>query len=564
MMRSRAVSSPRDIEVIAKTRIGWVASGSVGYFALLCAACVVLLSTLPAHAQQFPVDKATVRVSCLNGFDVQAGKLAGADVTIAVPQLSRGSGFVAGKKGVIVTARHVVEGAKFVMVSVPGAPRPLPAKVVHGDEKLDVAFLRLLETVPSRADWKNPKELHAGDSVVAVGYPVKTNGSEVQSSKTVVTSTLPDGRLQLDLSADEGYFGAPVVDDRGRIHAIVTRADGAKVVATPLKAFKPALTHEVYDKRQGQLASLGDEATLRMVDLLLAEQDESTSLVRRATELEGEAGRAAEETLRGLSQLAAKSPHVAMVMAAFFWNQHVALAATRRSADSPRANAKTLVSAALVLDSSYKSPFTELALSDRAAVEAVEEEKPAQVRKTTPTTVRFVASAGVSLLGKKGRLQAMTGQPGPAREGAFQRVCSGSCDLSFEPGEFELALSNDDGDAIPLEKPVKIDGSSDLHATYVDKGGTRTVGLMVLVAGVVGGTLVGGISLFPNCDGKGEKCERNNLGLIAGAAGIGVGVGVGLPMMLADDEVGVKLVPRGTGASARSGPGASVEYSGRF
>lgn len=538
--------------------------------------CICSLLSPALRAEDHPIDRATVRVLCSDGFDVQTASLEGGQAALAILKLVHGTGFVAGKKGVIVTARHVVADAKFVVVLVPGAARPLPAKVIHTDEERDVAFLRVLEMVPVRADWKNAKRLEVGQKIFAVGYPIDSTRSDAQSVEGTVSSLMPDGNVQLGFTVNAGNFGGPVVDEKGRVQAILTRGDDVKAgatgmaLATPVTAFKQELIREVYNKRAGELDALGSDGALKAAELLVLEQSESTSLLRLATRVDSEQSRAAEAKLRSYSKLAAQTPEVAMYMAAFFWNQHVALARKGLAADSARSNAKTLVETALALDASYQSPFTELARSDRSAVNVVEEKEDVAAKPTDTKTVRFVAPEGVSLLGHLAQLRGVGATQRGAvavRQDNYERVCPSSCDVSFKPGEFDLALALNEGQAVPLDEPVKLDGSSDMHATYVDESGTRTGGLVLFLGGVIGGTVLGVISLFPNCDESGRSCQRNNLGIIAGAAGVGLGVGLGLPMMFASDEVGVKLVPRGPGNStptARREPGLAVDYSGRF
>jgi hypothetical protein len=538
----------------------------------LLVSCFSTLIASPARAQGEGVQPATVRVLCSKGFELRSAKLAQVSVELAAPSLVQGSGFVAGKKGVIVTARHVVAGAKFVAVQVPGVAYPLPAKVTYSDEKLDVAFLRVLEAVPARADWKNAKRLGAGTRVRAVGYPSGSEGTEARSVEGTVSSSTAEN-LKLSLTMARGSAGSPVVDEQGRVHAIVTGAAAAAqsgvAAATPIDAFKQELIREVYDKRQGQLEALRDEATLVMTELLTLEFGESTSLMRVATEVDSSSAREVEEKLRSLSKLAAKNPQVAMYMAAFFWNQHVALSAAGRASASPRANAKTLVTTAQGLDPSYQSAFTKLVLSDRSAVELAQQENSSAPGAKNQKTIRFVVQKGVSLWGQPGKLRPAVarGQGSEVRTDGYVLVCQGSCDVTFQPGDFELALARGQAQAIAIERPVKLNGSADLHGSYVDKSRTRTAGLVVFLAGVVGGTALSVVSLIPNCDGGGKSCQRNNLGLLAGAAGVGFGVGLGLPMIFSDDEVGLRLVPRPGGASqpsARRGSGATVEYGGRF
>jgi hypothetical protein len=142
----------------------------------------------------------------------------------------------------------------------------------------------------------------------------------------------------------------------------------------------------------------------------------------------------------------------------------------------------------------------------------------------------------------------------------YEQVCEGSCDVTFSPGTFQLALSLNDGATVPIDAPLKLDGASDMKATYVDRSGRRIAGLLVLLGGVTGGLTYGIISLVPDCDSSGRNCKTNTTGLLLGGALLGAGLGIGIPLMGTKDDVRINLVPRKQAASA----GATLELAKRF
>lgn len=150
-----------------------------------------------------------------------------------------GSGFVAVRDGerVVVTNRHVVDGARIVGV------RPLtggPAIDVAGyrvSEEADVAVLELEEPSSLPSPLAFGASPAVGDDVRVVGFPLArpftTEGS--------VTTAQP-GRLVIDVRTDPGASGSPVVDDGGRVVGqIFARTGEGRGVATPVGALTDAI-----------------------------------------------------------------------------------------------------------------------------------------------------------------------------------------------------------------------------------------------------------------------------------------------------------------------------------
>ncbi len=145
-----------------------------------------------------------------------------------------GSGVCVGKKDIILTNHHVVDGGGDVEVYTyilkDNAPVRMP--VVHGtiiyqSEKQDVAVLRLdkapdhLEPMPVAAD------LNPGDKVYAVGSPgLGTDVLELSISEGLVSSKrrmiqeVP--YLQHSAAVNPGNSGGPLLDESGRVAGIVT------------------------------------------------------------------------------------------------------------------------------------------------------------------------------------------------------------------------------------------------------------------------------------------------------------------------------------------------------
>lgn len=148
------------------------------------------------------------------------------------PALRSGSGFVVSPRGMVVTSRHVVYGAMYVEVTVPGR-LPLRAELVGEDAATDLALLRLpdappdLQALPLAVD----DTLRVGDWIVAVGSPlgyaqtvtagiVSFVGRHLRHNDFAVTNDF----LQISAPVNPGNSGCPVFDLQGRVVGVTTQA----------------------------------------------------------------------------------------------------------------------------------------------------------------------------------------------------------------------------------------------------------------------------------------------------------------------------------------------------
>ena len=133
--------------------------------------------------------------------------------------VGRGSGFVYDGRGFLLTAAHVVEGAREVIVRLPNR-RPMVAVVVQVSQSLDVAALRVgeegLPSIPLALG--RPR---VGEEILVLGYPL--GFEDLTVTRGVVSRLLVDqGLLQFDASINPGNSGGPVVNSRGEAVGIVS------------------------------------------------------------------------------------------------------------------------------------------------------------------------------------------------------------------------------------------------------------------------------------------------------------------------------------------------------
>jgi S1-C subfamily serine protease len=137
---------------------------------------------------------------------------------------------------VVVTNRHVVEGARSIAV------RPLDGGAALGvaahrlAAEWDVAVLELSDPGSVPPALAVGATAAPGDEVRVVGFP---SGRPSISSGPVAEAA--PGRLVLDLTIDPGASGSPVLDDAGRVVGQVhARTADGRGIATPLAALADA------------------------------------------------------------------------------------------------------------------------------------------------------------------------------------------------------------------------------------------------------------------------------------------------------------------------------------
>ncbi len=141
---------------------------------------------------------------------------------------SLGSGVIVDRSGIIVTNRHVIEGADQIRV-VLNDRREFEAEVLQEDERSDLAVLRINtegSTIPS-AILAPEDTIQVGDLVIAIGNPFGV-GQTVTSG---IVSALARSRrgltdfgvfIQTDAAINPGNSGGALVDMRGRVVGVNT------------------------------------------------------------------------------------------------------------------------------------------------------------------------------------------------------------------------------------------------------------------------------------------------------------------------------------------------------
>jgi S1-C subfamily serine protease len=153
----------------------------------------------------------------------------------SAPNEFMGSGFVWRADGWILTNRHVVDGAREILVHLEG--RGWLRAVTQGvDAVADVALLRVEASGLAALPVGDPRSLRIGQPVLAVGSPYRlprTFTAGIVSGldrSDVVNPTGYEDYIQTDAAINLGNSGGPLLDAGGRVvgmsTAILSRSGG--------------------------------------------------------------------------------------------------------------------------------------------------------------------------------------------------------------------------------------------------------------------------------------------------------------------------------------------------
>ncbi len=163
------------------------------------------------------------------------------------------SGIVYSTDGIIVTAHHVVERNDNLRIGLPTGEN-IDATLVGRDPGVDLAVLRVQQSMPDAATWIEAGDLHVGNLILAVGRP----GKNVQAAIGVVSAvggawrtgagSEIDHYLQTDVVMYPGFSGGALLTMDGRIAGVNSSAlvRGASVTipaTTVRRVVETLLTH---------------------------------------------------------------------------------------------------------------------------------------------------------------------------------------------------------------------------------------------------------------------------------------------------------------------------------
>lgn len=142
------------------------------------------------------------------------------------PKGATGTCFAVSPNGVLLTAYHVVEDAKSILVHFPGGT-VAQAKVETFSKKTDLAILRINFRTPYYLPLAAVRSVRVGERVFTMGYPVKNLIGQEPKVMEGAVSALSGLRgeatlLQMSVPIQPGNAGGPLVNQRGQVVGVVT------------------------------------------------------------------------------------------------------------------------------------------------------------------------------------------------------------------------------------------------------------------------------------------------------------------------------------------------------
>jgi serine protease Do len=135
--------------------------------------------------------------------------------------LAAGSGFIIDAKGHIVTADHVVNGAKAIRITLHSG-EAFDAKLIGNDRRSDLALLKIDAGRPLPfVAFGDSDKVRAGNWVMTVGNPFGLGGTVTAGIVSARGRDLPGGPpvdfLQIDAPINRGNSGGPAFDADGKV-----------------------------------------------------------------------------------------------------------------------------------------------------------------------------------------------------------------------------------------------------------------------------------------------------------------------------------------------------------
>jgi serine protease Do len=137
-----------------------------------------------------------------------------------------GTGFIVDPSGIIVTNYHVAGKADSITVTLQDG-RKLTAKLLGGDEKTDLAVLKVKSDKPlPYVEFEDGSKVKVGQPVMAVGNPFGLGGTVttgiVSARGRDIQSGPFDDYIQTDAAINRGNSGGPLFDMDGKVIGINT------------------------------------------------------------------------------------------------------------------------------------------------------------------------------------------------------------------------------------------------------------------------------------------------------------------------------------------------------
>jgi len=136
--------------------------------------------------------------------------------------LGTGSGFIFGKRGILVTCNHVVKDASVILVKFPEAA-PIGAKVIIKDEEHDLALLKFDDEAREPLEIQEISSVKEGIPVLFSGYPLSVE--HLTTHQGILSAITKDAigatTYLIDGTVNSGNSGCPLMTEDGKVIGVV-------------------------------------------------------------------------------------------------------------------------------------------------------------------------------------------------------------------------------------------------------------------------------------------------------------------------------------------------------
>ncbi len=188
----------------------------------------VLVEEQPESAGQRAVERASADTPTLDMRAFMRRMLSGPSGINAAPgdaTSALGSGFILREDGLIITSRHVIEGARAVRVKLADG-REIPARVIGADATTDIALLGVNAGRLPALRLGSSDTISVGDPVIAIGNPFGLGQSVTAGILSARGRSLDEDPyidfLQTDAAINLGNSGGPLLSSSGAVIGIAT------------------------------------------------------------------------------------------------------------------------------------------------------------------------------------------------------------------------------------------------------------------------------------------------------------------------------------------------------
>jgi len=199
---------------------------------LICAAVAFVAAAIPlapASARQMQSADAEIAQRATPAVvSVSLWKVRDANTPGSTPRRVKvyGSGFIVDPSGIVVTNKHVIDGAINAQVVLSDGT-PYRAKVLAIAAMVDIAVLKIDADHPLPfLKWGDSDALKVGDSVLTFGnglaIGLSVSGGIVSALNRDLQDSPFDSYIQTDAAINHGNSGGPLVDENGDVIGIDT------------------------------------------------------------------------------------------------------------------------------------------------------------------------------------------------------------------------------------------------------------------------------------------------------------------------------------------------------